>query len=388
MKIGEFSDSFLPVVDGVGRVVYSYCESIAKTGNEVSAIVPLTRMGYRGNYPFEIIDYYSRALPGLEQYRMGMPLIDEHFRQHLDMTEFDIVHAHTPFIAGPEAIHYAKKHHIPLVGTFHSKYYDDFVQISGSRIIAGISTDVLVAEFFNKCDEVWALSQRSAETLRSYGYNRDIFIMPNGMDIHTITESQKERAIQEFGIHPDVPVLLYVGQMNWKKNIALILEACASLKQSGQRIQLVLAGQGHHEEEIKEKTEALGLTDDTVFTGHVKDSELLYGLYAAADLFVFPSTYDTFSMVVREAANAETASVCVQGSSAAECIEDGVNGLLCHETSKDLFEVLSHALEDKSHIKEMGLCARKTIPISWDTITQRVLERYQYLIDHYQETEA
>ena len=48
MKIGEFSDSFLPVVDGVGRVAYSYCDHIARKGHECSAIVPLTKMGYRG----------------------------------------------------------------------------------------------------------------------------------------------------------------------------------------------------------------------------------------------------------------------------------------------------------------------------------------------------
>ena len=131
MKIGEFSDSFLPVVDGVGRVAYSYCDHIARKGHECSAIVPLTKMGYRGQYPFEIIDYYSKSMPGMPQYKFGAPVIDEHYQQHLSMTEFDIVHIHTPFIAGQEGIRYARKHDIPLVGTFHSKYYDDFLNELG-----------------------------------------------------------------------------------------------------------------------------------------------------------------------------------------------------------------------------------------------------------------
>ena len=58
MKIGEFSDSFLPIVDGVGRVVYNYCDTIARKGYEVTAVVPLDKFGYRGRFPFEIIDYY------------------------------------------------------------------------------------------------------------------------------------------------------------------------------------------------------------------------------------------------------------------------------------------------------------------------------------------
>ncbi len=55
MKIGQFSDSFLPIVDGVGRVVYNYCDSLGKKGHELSAIVPMEDMGYRGRFPFEIM---------------------------------------------------------------------------------------------------------------------------------------------------------------------------------------------------------------------------------------------------------------------------------------------------------------------------------------------
>ena len=63
LRIGQFSDSFLPIVDGVGRVVYNYCSTLGNKGQEVVAVCPMEDMGYRGNYPFEIIDYYSTTLP-------------------------------------------------------------------------------------------------------------------------------------------------------------------------------------------------------------------------------------------------------------------------------------------------------------------------------------
>ena len=381
MKIGEFSDSFLPVVDGVGRVAYSYCDHIARKGHECSAIVPLTKMGYRGQYPFEIIDYYSKSMPGMPQYKFGAPVIDEHYQQHLSMTEFDIVHIHTPFIAGQEGIRYARKHDIPLVGTFHSKYYDDFYQISGSRILAGLSTDVMMAEFFNKCDEVWTLTENSARTLKAYGCTKNIFILPNGMDVHSVSEETKDNAVREFGLRRDVPVFLYVGQQNWKKGIGQILEACEELKKTGTGFQLVLAGQGPHEEEIHRRTEELGLSEDTVFTGHILNTELLDGLYGAASLFVFPSDYDTYAMVVREAANAGTASVCLKNSAAAEDIVDGENGWLCGSEAHDLCEVMTRAVENPARLKEVGINAMHTLPQSWDSIIDRALERYQILID-------
>ena len=68
MKIGQFSDSFLPIIDGVGRVVYNYCETIALKGHECTAIVPLDKFGYRGKYPFEIIDYYAKKIPIMSSY--------------------------------------------------------------------------------------------------------------------------------------------------------------------------------------------------------------------------------------------------------------------------------------------------------------------------------
>ena len=381
MKIGEFSDSFLPVVDGVGRVAYSYCDHIARKGHECSAIVPLTKMGYRGQYPFEIIDYYSKSMPGMPQYKFGAPVIDEHYQQHLSMTEFDIVHIHTQFIAGQEGIRYARKHDIPLVGTFHSKYYDDFYQISGSRILAGLSTDVMMAEFFNKCDEVWTLTENSARTLKAYGCTKNIFILPNGMDVHPVSEETKDEAVRKFGLRRDVPVFLYVGQQNWKKGIGQILEACDELKRTGTSFQLVLAGQGPHEEEIHRRTEELGLTEDTVFTGHILDTQLLDGLYGAASLFVFPSDYDTYAMVVREAANAGTPSVCLKNSAAAEDIINGENGWLCGSDAHDLCEVMRHAVENPARLKKVALNAMHTLPQSWDSIIDRVLERYQVLID-------
>ena len=120
LRIGQFSDSFLPIVDGVGRVVYNYCNTLGNKGQEVVAVCPMENMGYRGTYPFEIIDYYSATVP-TTAYNAGIPEIDPHFMKRLDMNSFDIIHVHTPFIAGMEGLRFARKNHSPVVGSFHSK---------------------------------------------------------------------------------------------------------------------------------------------------------------------------------------------------------------------------------------------------------------------------
>ena len=379
MKIGEFSDSFMPVVDGVGRVVYMASDQLAKMGHEVSVIAPMTDMGYRGRFPFEVIDYCSQRLPRT-QYQMGNPVTDIHFNRRMEMKEFDIVHMHTPFIAGTIGLEYGKKRPIPMVGTFHSRYYDDFVQVTGSKIAAGIGIDIMITRFFELCDEVWVPSRSSAKTLESYGYEGAITVMPNGMELRDIHPDQKDLAIEKYHLRTDVPVLLYVGQLNWKKNIRTILEACAKLKSCGTAFQLVLAGQGPHETEIRNQCEALGLAEDTEFTGHITELALLDGLYSAASVFVFPSVYDTAGLVVSEAANASLPSVTVRGSNAAEVIRDHENGLLCENSSSDLFRVLKENLAAPEHLRELGAAAKKTIPVSWESVAHLMEKRYENLI--------
>jgi len=379
MRIGQFSDSFLPIVDGVGRVAYKYCETLGSKGHEVSAIVPMTDMGYRGNFPFEVIDYFSKELLIAKQYDVGLT-IDPHYRKMIDTKHFDIVHVHTPFIGGIEGIIYGKQHKVPVVGTFHSKYYDDFLQITGSKHLAEFGTDIVV-EFYNHCDEVWTVSENSAMTLESYGYKKPIYVIQNGMDIKDIDYTLAINSKKHFNLNTSDPVLLYVGQLNFKKNIKMILEACKLLSGDGIKYQLVLAGQGPHKKDMEEYCKEVGISDFVTFTGHILDEDLLNGLYALADLFVFPSNYDTYSMVVREAANARTASVVLKGSAPSEVIKDGDNGLLCEDNSEDLYNVLKSNLLNKDKLIEMGIKAKQTIPVSWDVVIDEALSRYQYLID-------
>lgn len=376
MRVIQFSDSFLPIMDGVGNVAYQYALNLGQKGHESYVVAPQTDTGYRGGYPFEIVDYIGLPLPRIKSYTVGMPLLDRHCKNRLNAIEADIVHVHSPFIAGQAGIAYAQKNGLPLVGTFHSKYYDDFIQITGVELLAEVGVKYVV-NFYDRCDEVWAVSASSAETLRGYGYRGEVRVMPNGTDIHAVTPEQVEAVSRRFGLESDAPVLLFVGQINWKKNLRRVLEACAKLSHP---FRLVLAGQGPHEKDVRGLAEQLGIADRTLFTGHITDADTLNALYSRADLFLFPSLYDTSGLVVREAAAMGTPSVTARGSSAAECVSDGENGLLCEDDSDDLARVVDAALQDPEALARIGRRARDTIPIPWTKLVDDVIERYAALI--------
>lgn len=384
MKIFECTDSFIPVIDGVGRVVKAYAETLSKRDNEVYVVTPADNTGYRGRLGYEIVDFTSFRLSKEMPWKLGVDALDTHFYERIKHIDGEIVHVHTPGPSGLVGKTIARRKHIPLVGSFHSKYYDDVLKVTHSKVAAKIASN-MVADFYKQCDEVWAVSGNAGETLREYGYKGKIVVMPNGTDIRVLNKAILEPVATKFGITGKIPVLLFVGQINWKKNIRRILEGCALLKQDGYAFQLVLAGKGPDETEIRNTAKQLGLEKNLIMTGHLEDSQVLDCLYYMADLFLFPSIYDNAPMVLREAACMKTPSLVVAHSSSAEVITDGYNGLVCEDSTEDFCKSIEKYLDKKKTERDkLGLTASETIPIPWDgKLMDMIEERYCKIIrDH------
>lgn len=379
LRIGQFTDTFIPVVDGVGRVSLAYAETLCKMGHQVTVVTPQNDTGYRGGYPFELLEYYGTTVPGIRQYKTGESNLDIHYRQRIKQIPLDIVHAHSPFKAGSDALRLAVSRHIPLVSTFHSKYYDDFLKTTKSEHMAQLGVKFIV-DFYNRCDEVWAVGHDTAQVLHDYGYQGEIYVMPNGVNIREKNEKYIPVVEEMFAIPEQEKLLLFVGQMNWKKNILKILEAAQLLREAGETFTLLLAGRGPDEKEIDKKIADMHIGHFVRRIGHQTDLNVLDGLYQRASLFVFPSLYDNAPMVLREAAAMYTPAVMVRGSSAAEVIENGKNGFLCEDDSRDLARVIREAISDGEKLRRVGKEARDTIPVSWDTVMEQVVERYERLI--------
>ena len=377
LRIGQFTDTFLPIVDGVGRVVQAYSETLCKLGNQVTVVAPMYDTGFQGGFPYQLVEYVASSVPGMKQYKVGEAVLDAHYRQRIRMIELDVIHAHSPFTAGSEALRLASVRKLPLVATFHSKYYDDFLKATRSESIAKMGVK-LVVSFYNRCDEVWAVGKNTADVLRGYGFEGEIQVMPNGATMRSASATDIAEVNRRWNLGED-PLFFFAGQMDWKKNLLTVLEACARLKKQGMRFKLLLAGQGIDMNAIGDKIRELNIQDRAEQIGHITDASLLDALYDRADLFTFPSLYDAAPMVVREAAVMGTPSVMVRGSTAAEIIRDGENGLLCENSSEDLARVMTEALKNPEKLKEIGRRAKETIPVPWEKVLEKAVERYERL---------
>ena len=376
-NIGLFNESFPPVMDGVAVCVENYARWMQEKVGGVSVITPRNPGADYSDKAYEVLDYLSIPVPFRHPYVTGISEMDPAFMKQLLKRRFKIVHAHSPFVCGMTAARVARVQKIPLVATFHSKYREDFARV----IPAEAMLDAVVKEivrFYKRADAVWVPQESVKEVLYSYGYKGPVDVMPNGCDLAgDYPESYFREARASLGLKDGQFTLLYVGQHIWEKNLRFTIEALARIKDLPYRMFFV--GTGYAENDMKAMVSSLGIEDKVTFAGRVIDRERLKLYYAAADLFLFPSLYDTDGLVVREAAAFGTPSVMLREASASGMLTDGVTGFRIDGTL-DAYEALLRALAaDPARLRAVGLGARSIVR-SWEDIAGEALDRYNALL--------
>lgn len=376
LSVALFNDIHYPSVDGVVRTVDAYARELRADGNYSLCVVPRMDESYVDDRGYEVIRTPSLKLFNFAFY-IGLPFIPPGLLDKLRTEGVNVIHAHSPFGIGKMAIKVGKKLKIPVVATFHSKFYDDAYNVTHSKFCANVVKNY-VTDFFSQADEVWACSESTSATLRSYGFHGAIRIMENGVEPAPADKLDvfAERARKELVIKDGKPVILFVGQLIWQKNLRVILDALKLVKERSGEYSAVIAGAGYNGQEIREYSEKLGLSDRVSFVGEIDDRELLWGLYRLADLFFFPSVYDNAPLVLREAAQAGTPALLAAGSNAAEPVRDGDNGYIAEPDAGSMAEKLLFILSDPQR-EEIGRRAQETIPITWDEIVSRADRAYR-----------
>lgn len=367
-------------MDGVALTARNYAYWLHQKGQEVCVVTP-NAPNAPAEEGFPVYRYTSLPIPMRPPYRFGLPYIDFQFRHKISKIPFELVHAHCPFTSGYLALNIAhKKSHCPLVATFHSKYRQDFERAIGVDMIVDAVIDNVV-RFYNKADEVW-IPQASVEpALREYGYKGAIEVVENGNDFTTpVAEIEFLRSDmrREMGLKQDEPLLLFVGQHIWEKNIGFILDALAQIKHLPWRF--VMIGTGYASNAIHKKIIELGMEDKVEMKGMIQDRQTLKRYDAAADLFVFPSLYDNAPLVVREAAAMQTPTIMLANSTSAEVIQDGVNGFLTANDTTEFANTIAHLIANPDVLQRVGIRASQTIARSWENVVEEVIGRYDEII--------
>ena len=380
LYVGLMNDSFPPQIDGVSNAVLNYAEIIQKEHGRAVVAAPFFPNASDEGYPFRVVRYQSIGLPEKIGYRVGNPL-DPKALDTLSREPLQILHSHCPVTALMLGRTLRESLNIPLILTYHTKFDIDIRNAISLKLIQEAAIKAMV-ENIDSCDEVWVVSRGAGENLRSLGYRGDYLVMENGVDVPKGRISQKrvDELRTELRLSPGIPVFLFVGRLMWYKGIRIILESLKSLKELELPFCMLFVGGGTDSEEIVNLANELKISDRCVFTGPVHDREKLRTFYSLADLFLFPSTFDTNGLVVREAAASGLASVLVDGSCAAEGVTDGRNGILIKESAESMTQAMKHILLNRDKMRILGENAMNELYCSWETSVAKAVARYNEII--------
>ncbi len=383
LTVGLFNDSFPPNIDGVANTVVNYARIIQEKYGRSVVVAPKYKHVV-DDYDFKVIRYQSLPTDKTRiRYRTGNPFSINALRK-VSKENLDLIHCHSPFTAAMLAKNANPRHRLPVVMTYHTKFDDDIaftVKNKSLRKMAG----AIVVNSFNYADEVWTVSHGCAKSLRALGYQGDYRVMVNGADI-TLEPASDEimRKVQaDTGYHSGELVFMYCGRMQWYKGIKIILDSLVKVKAAGVRFRMIFVGGGYELEDIKTYARKVGLMNQTLFTGPIYDRALLKGYFTRADLFLFPSTYDTAGLVVMEAAACRTPSVLIKDSCASEIVTDGRNGYISEENADSFAATIQSAIHDRSSLAQTGEIAAKEVYLSWEDSVAIAYKRYEEIYDEW-----
>lgn len=377
------NDSFPPVTDGVANAVVNYAKILTENGKKATVVTPAYPGADDSQFDFPIVRYPSVDLTKLVGYHAGFPFSSQTLETLVER-DFDLIHCHCPVTSAMLARALRDRIHVPLVFTYHTKFDIDIANAIKGKLLQEEAKKVLV-DNITACDEVWTVSHGAGENLKSLGYQGDYLVMPNGVDFPKgrVDESLVREVTKDFDLPENIPMFLFVGRMMWYKGLKIILDALAMLKTQGRPFRMVFVGNGGDREEVIAYSEKLGLSDCVFFTAPAYDRNVIRAWYCRADLFLFPSTFDTNGLVVREAAACGLGSVLVRGSCAAEDIRDGESGFLIEENAESMARMLTALSRNPEAMRRVGKTAQDEIYISWKDAVTHAQARYEVVLENF-----
>ena len=379
MKVGLFIDTWYPMVDGVIKVVDNYARRLTNYC-DVVVFCPDTGQVEKA-LPYQVEQCSS--LPFLtNDYSVPLSALDPVFDARLIRSGIDLVHIHSPFTIGMAGLAYAKMNGLPVVATLHSQYRQDFEQNLHFKLSTSIAMDGIM-RVFNACDECWAVNGGIKELYqRDYGLTAPCKVRLNATDHVPVSDpaAAAREVNARYGIPADATVFLFVGRINFIKNIDFTVRALARAKELGlSNFRMLFAGKGQDEEKLAALVQELGLTQEVVMCG-LTDKPMLEKLYSRASLFLFPSLYDANSLVQIEAACHGTPSVFLEGARTAATVTPGVNGYVSPATEEAYAHTLLDILADKDGYRQVSDAARRELYLSWDDVVRDVYSDYLRLL--------
>jgi glycosyltransferase involved in cell wall biosynthesis len=380
VRVALFTNNYLPFCGGVTTSVETLRRGLEVRGHDVWVFAPRFP-GAAAGEP-RVVRYPSIPAATYPEFSLAVPFWPG-MAERIRRLDVDVFHAHHPFLLGPAARRLARRHHRPLVFTYHTRYekYAHYVPLRRSLVEAAAVR--FSTRFAARAHAVLAPSTVIRDELRARGVPTPITVVPTGIDLERFSPGDQAAARRTLGLDPRALVLLYVGRLDREKSVDRIVRAFERVAGTMARARLVLVGQGTRADHLRRLADSLALRDRVHFLG-VRPHDTLPACYRAADLFLFASETETQGLVLAEAAACGVPAVAVDAPGCDEVVRDGETGLLTKADPAALAEAAIGLLLDTERRGAMGRRAREIALREFDARLQidRTLEVYAEAGDH------
>ena len=360
MRIGIFTECYLPTLNGVVVSIETFRKELEMRGHKFFIFAPANkkRQGDENN----VCRYPSFNWPGQGHYPIAFPVLSAASTvKRAGNLKLDIIHTQHLFSIGKLGLRVGRRLGIPVVHTYHTLIaeYTHYVPL-----FSGISRGIIIGmsrRYCNACDEVITPSPSMKKVLLSYGVRTPIEPIPTGVDLGVFkSHFDKEVLRTKWHILENKKILLYVSRIAKEKNLDFLFGAIQKLSLKRQDFHLLMVGGGPELGNFQNKVKELGLETLVTFTD-MQEKTVANRFFGAADIFVFPSITETQGIVITEAMAAGIPAVAVGIMGPTDLIKDGVDGYLTSFNNYEFSAKIEKLLDDENLRKQMGEKAREGV---------------------------
>lgn len=393
MRIGLFTDTYIPDVNGVANSTHILFEELRKQGHEVFVIAPRKGVGQcKWNEDHTVLRLAGMKLARLYGYVATTPI-------HLNALEeigdlhLDVIHAQTEFGVGFFARMCAHQFSIPIVITYHTNYedythYANIFNSPGFDHQAKRAVGYLIKLYANSSVEVIAPSQKTKDLLEQYHVSTNIFVVPTGLELDRfapeLENAARTAAIRrKAGVQEGERLLCYVGRIAEEKALNIVIQGFARAHEKGLAVRLMVVGDGPDRDKLEALAESLGVAQNVYFAGK-QPSASIGDWYRAADGFVSASLSETQGMTFIEAMAAGLPLFARRDEVLADLLIEGKTGWYFQDADSLALALEAFMKTDDKKLAEMKQETLERVkPYSAQEFSRKALEVYQTAIDDY-----
>ncbi len=368
LRVALFSGNYNYVKDGANQALNRLVGRIEARGGQARVYSPVSRtpaFAPTGT----LVAVPSVPIPGRGEYRVALGLPPAAAR---DLARFhpSIVHLAAPDWLGHAAKRWAKRRHLPVVASVHTRFETYFDYYKMGFVRRGVERGLKA--FYRDLAEIYAPSDSMADVLREGGYSDSVRIWSRGVDRHIFRPEARDMAWRRgLGIADDVAVIGFVGRLVLEKGLDIVAAVSAELAERGVAHRFVIAGEGPAGDWMADRM------PDAVFTGFLGGADLARA-YASFDVFFNPSVTETFGNVTLEAMACRLPVVAAIATGSSSLVADGVSGRLVTPSDIAGFAdaLAAYAADPEARSAAGAVGVDRAMCYDWDAINDAVIDRY------------